>query len=50
MDRVLAAVTHAIRHTFVGCCVSALAPHIVSANTIVKSTAHFRFWILDFRL
>ena len=43
---------------FVGCCASALAPHTVSATTIAKSPAHFRFWILrrgsghalDFRL
>src|SRR5438445_9722118 len=47
-----------IRGTFFGCCASALAPHTVSATTIAKSPAHFRFWILrrgsghalDFRL
>ena len=32
------------------CCASALAPHTVSATTITKSPAHFRFSILDRRL
>src|SRR5205809_5962746 len=39
-----------MRKIFPGCCASALAPHTVSATTIAKSPAHFRFWILDFRL
>src|SRR5439155_9973320 len=39
-----------MRKTFAGCCASARAPHTVSATTIAKSPAHFRFWILDFRL
>jgi hypothetical protein len=39
-----------MRANFVACCASALAPYIVSTTTIAKSPAHFRFWILDFRL
>jgi hypothetical protein len=39
-----------MRGTFPVCCASALAPHTVSATTIAKRPAHFRFWILDFRL
>ena len=37
----------AIRYTcFLVCCASAVAPHAISATTIAKSPAHFRFWIL----
>src|SRR6185503_1159337 len=39
-----------MRRTFVGCCASTLAPHIVSATAIAKTLTHFRFWIADFRL
>src|SRR5207247_20370 len=39
-----------MRKIFPGCCAEATAPHAVSATTIAKSPAHFRFWILDFRL
>src|SRR5713226_3665236 len=45
-----AAARYPIRGTFFACCASAIPTHPTSNTKTERSPAHFRFWILDFRL